>query len=64
MAKTGFTPEQIINKLCEAELLLNQGATIAVISKKIGVSDHTYYRWRREYGGMRVDQAQRLKELE
>ena len=64
MAKKGFTPEQIINKLREAELLLNQGATIAAISKKIGVSDHTYYRWRKEYGGMRVDQARRLKHLE
>ncbi len=44
--------------------MLSQGATIAVVSKKIGVSDYTYYRWRKEYGGMRVDQAHRLKELE
>ena len=44
--------------------MLSQGAPIAVVSKKIGVSDHTYYRWRKEYGGMRVDQARRLKELE
>ena len=64
MAKKGYKPEQIINKLREAEILLNQGAAIAVVSKKIGVSDHTYYRWRKEYGGMRVDQARRLKELE
>jgi putative transposase len=64
MAQKGFTPEQIINKLREAELLLNQGATIAVVSKKIGVSDHTYYRWCKEYSGMKVDQARRLKELE
>jgi putative transposase len=64
MAKKGFTPEQIIDRLREAELLLNQGSTIAVVSKKIGVSDRTYYRWRKEYGGMRVDQARRLKELE
>ena len=64
MAKQWYKPEQIINKLREAEVLLSQGATIAVISKKIGVSDHTYYRWRKEYGGMRVDQARRLKELE
>lgn len=64
MAKKGFTPEQIIGKLREAEIHLSQGATIAIISKKIGVSDHTYYRWRKEYGGMRVDQARRLKELE
>ena len=53
-----------MNKLREAEVLLNQGETIAIISKKIGVNDYTYYRWRKEYGGMRVDQAHRLKELE
>jgi putative transposase len=64
MAKKGNTPEQIINKLREAEILLSQGNTIAVISKKIGVTEQTYYRWRKEYGGMRVDQARRLKELE
>ena len=64
MVRKGYTPEQIISKLREAEILLNQGETIAVVSKKIGVSDHTYYRWRKEYGGMRVDQARRLKELE
>ena len=64
MAKKGNTPEQIINKLREGEVLLSQGATIAVISKRIGVSDHTYYRWRKEYGGMKLDQAKRLKELE
>jgi putative transposase len=64
MAKKGFTPEQIINKLREAEILLSQGATIALASKKIGVSDYTYYRWRKEYGGLTIDQAQRLKELE
>ena len=64
MAKKGYTPEQIITKLREAEVMLSQGATISVVSKKIGVSDYTYYRWRKEYGGMRVDQAHRLKELE
>jgi len=64
MVKKGYKPEQIINKLREAEILLSQGETIAAISKKIGVSAHTYYRWRKEYGGMRVDQARRLKELE
>jgi len=64
MAKKGYTPEQIINKLREAEIQLQQGATIAVISKTIGVSSHTYYRWRREYGGLRVDQARKLKALE
>jgi putative transposase len=64
MAKKGYTPEQIINKLREAGILLSQGETVAEISRKIGVSAYTYYRWRREYGGMRVDQARRLKELE
>ena len=64
MVKKGYTPEHIINKLREAEIMLSQGATLSVILKKIGISDATYYRWRKEYGGMRVDQARRLKELE
>ena len=64
MARKSYTPEQILNKLREAEVLLNQGATLAVVWKKIGVSDCTYYRWRREYGGMRIEQAKRLKVLE
>jgi len=64
MPKKGYTPEQIINKLREAEILLSQGDTIAIVSKKLGVSEYTYYRWRKEYGGLRVDQAHRLKELE
>ncbi len=64
MPKKTYTPEQIINKLRQAEILLSQGATLAVIWKKLGVSDCTYYRWRKEYGGMRIDQARRLKELE
>lgn len=64
MPKKAYTPEQIINKLREAEVLLSQGNAIGVTCKKIGVSDVTYYRWRKEYGGMRVDQAHRLQELE
>ena len=64
MARKGYTPEQIISKLREAEVLLSQGATIGEASKKIGVTEQTYYRWRKEYGGMRVEQARRLKELE
>ena len=64
MARKSYTPEQIINKLREAEILLNQGNTLAVVWKKIGVSDCTYYRWRKEYGGMRIEQAKQLKELE
>jgi len=60
--ETVLPPE--LFQLNEELLQLQQGATIALISKKIGVSAHTYYRWRKEYGGMRVDQARRLKELE
>ena len=56
--------DQVLNKLREAEILLSQGDTIAIVSKKIGVSEYTYYRWRKEYGGLRVEQAHRLKELE
>ena len=64
MVKKGYTPEQILNKLREAELQLQQGATVAAVSKSISVSTHTYYRWRKEYGGLRVDQAKKLKSLE
>jgi len=64
MVRKGYTPEQIIGKLREAEVLLSQGATVGEASKKIGVTEQTYYRWRKEYGGMRVEQARRLKELE
>jgi len=64
MAKRLYSPEQIISKLREAEILLNQGASVGEASKKIGVTEQTYYRWRKEYGGMRVEQAKRLKELE
>ena len=64
MVRKSYTPEQIINKLREAEILISQGATIAVMLKQIGVSDCTYYRWRQEFGGMKVEQARRLKELE
>ena len=64
MVKKGYTPEQIINKLREAEIHLSQESSISEASRKIGVTEQTYYRWRREYGGMRVEQARRLKELE
>ncbi len=64
MVRKTYLPEQIINRLREAEILLNQGATIAEASRKIEVTEQTYYRWRREYGGMRIAQARRLKELE
>ncbi len=64
MVRKSYTPEQILNKLREAEILLNQGATIGEASRKIGVTEQTYYRWRKEYGGMRIEQAKRFKELE
>jgi putative transposase len=64
MVKKGYTPEQIINRLREAEILLSQGSSIIEASRKIGVTEQTYYRWRKEYGGMRVEQARKLKELE
>jgi transposase-like protein len=64
MAKKHAAPEQIIPKLREAEVLIAQGKTVAQASKQIGVTVQTYYRWRREYGGLKVDQAKRLKELE
>jgi len=64
MPRKTYSPEQIINKLREGEILLSQGNTIGTVCKKIGVSDYTYYRWRKEYGGMRVEQARRLKDLE
>jgi putative transposase len=64
MKKKGFTAEQIIGKLREAEVLLGQGSTVGEVSRKLGITEQTYYRWRRGYGGMRPDQARRLKELE
>jgi transposase-like protein len=62
--KKGFTPEQIIKKLREAEVLLSKCEKVEQVIRKIGVSDVTYYRWRKEYGGMKVDQARKLKDLE
>ena len=64
MVKKRFTPEQIIGKLREAEVLLAQGQKMGLVSKRIGVTEQTYYRWRKEYGGLRLDQAKRLKGLE
>jgi len=64
MSRKRFKPEEIVNKLREADVLLSQGKSIAQACKQIGITDQTYYRWRREYGGMKADQAKRLKELE
>lgn len=59
-----FSAEQIVNKLRQAEVMQAQGQTIAQACKAIGITEQTYYRWRKEYGGLKTDQAKRLKELE
>ena len=64
MVKKAFKPEQIINKLRETEVLLSQDLKVGEVARKLGVTEQTYYRWRKEYGGMRVEQAKRLQELE
>ena len=64
MAKKRFLAEQIINKLREAEVEISRGQTVAQVAKKLGITEQTYYRWRKEYGGLRTDQAKRLKEQE
>ena len=64
MAKKRYTSEQIIRLLRQADVLSSQGKSVPEISREIGVTENTYYRWRKEYGGMGVDQARRLKELE
>jgi transposase-like protein len=58
------TVEQIISKLREAEVILGKGQPLARVVRKLGITEQTYYRWRKEYGGLRTDQARRLKELE
>ena len=64
MAKRRHSAEQIIGKLREAEVALATGQPVARVARKLGVTEATYYRWRKEYGGLRVDQAKRLKDLE
>ena len=64
MGRQRFTSESIIRKLREAEVELSLGQTVGQVCKKLGVCIQTYYRWRKEYGGLRLDQAKRLKELE
>jgi len=61
MGRKRYTPEQIIHLLREAEVFISQGLTTSEACRKIGVVDQTYYRWRKEYGGMRVDQAKQYK---
>lgn len=57
------TPEQIVRKLREAELRLGQGADLVTVCKELDVSEQTYYRWRNQYGGLKADDAKRLREL-
>jgi transposase-like protein len=64
MPRPRYTTEQIIGKLRKAEVLLTHGQTVGQVSRGLGIGEHTYYRWRKEYGGLRTDQAQRLKTLE
>ena len=64
MSRKRHTPEQIISKLREAEILLSQGRTVPVACKRNEVSEQTNYRWRKDYGGLRTDQAKRFKELD
>lgn len=64
LKKTKHTPEQIISKLRQVEVLTAQGATVAEAVKQVGVTEQTYYRWKKQYGGMDKDQFKRLKELE
>jgi len=64
MSRKQYTAEQIVSKLREAEVLLSQDKTVAQACKQIGVVEQTYYRWRKEYGGLKTDQAKRMKELE
>jgi putative transposase len=64
MSRKQYTVEAIVRMLREAEVELSAGATIKQVSKKLGINEQTYYRWRKEYGGLRMDQAHRMKELE
>lgn len=64
MARSRFTAEQIILKLREAEVEQAKGKSVEEVCRKLGIVDKTYYRWRKEYGGLKLDQARRFKELE
>jgi putative transposase len=64
MSRKRFSPEQIIGKLREAEVALAQGQTVGQVCRTLGIVEQTFYRWRREYGGLKIEQAKRLKALE
>ena len=64
MPRKGHSPEQVLAKLRQVEIAVAGGKSVGQAVRAIGVTDHTYYRWRREYGGLNLDQAKRLKKLE
>lgn len=64
MARKRFSTEQIIGMLREAEVWISQGQTVTMVCKTLSISEQSYYRWRRDYGGLKLDQARRLKDLE
>ena len=64
MARKRFTAEQIIGLLREADVKLSQGRNVGQVSREMGITEQTYYRWRKEYGGMKTVQVKRLKDLE
>ena len=64
MSGKRYSPEEIVRKLREADVLLGQGVKVPEVVRQLGVNKVTYYRWRKEFGGMKTDQAKRLKELE
>ena len=64
MSRKRYTAEQIIGMLREAEVSLSQGQTVGQVCRGLGISEQSYYRWRKEYGGLKMDQAKRLKDLE
>ena len=64
MARKKQSPEKIVTKLRQVDVLTRQGNTVAAAVRTIGVTEFTYYRWRKEYGGLKTDQARRMKELE
>jgi transposase-like protein len=64
MPKKTFTPEQIVGKLRQVEVLIGQGRTVALACREAEISEQTFYRWRKEYGGLQIEQARKLKDLE
>ena len=64
MSRKRYSPEKIIGMLREAEIALSQGMTVGQVSRKLSISEQTYYRWRKQYGGMKISQAKRMKDIE